>query len=486
MQRIFPHRIESSLIVLLRGEVRLLEAWAVHELGSADYGDVRLNQRGCLVLAAFAKDPDGSIPHALNSWTASKAAYRFLDNHRVDPEETLAAHSRATAGRCSDLHTILVAQDTTFFNFTTHRKTNGLGPINGPAQRGIIVHSALAMTTDGVPLGVVHQQVFVRKEVGDRTTPAKSRNTSNQKESRRWTETMRAAARKLDHGNKRVVVIGDRESDIFDVFVSAHQEQFSLLIRASWDRQLKDHPEQVLFAAVAAADPLGTVAIEVPRSDQQPSRTATVTLRATRVTLLPPQNRRGEELPHPTIYVVEAKEEQPPDGVKPIHWVLCTTIGVSTLAEAARMLEWYTYRWRIERLHYILKTGGCQVEKLQLQEEVRLHRAISLYTIVAWRLLWMTYAARQDPDQPCTNVFSADEAEALAIVRKEQSPKKPAQMAPGGVLTLREAVRTMAQMGGFLGRKGDGEPGAKVLWRGYRKLEIYALAVRAVKRDLQQ
>jgi uncharacterized protein YndB with AHSA1/START domain len=141
---------------------------------------------------------------------------------------------------------------------------------------------------------------------------------------------------------------------------------------------------------------------------------------------------------------------------------------VATAQEAERMVTWYSYRWRIERLHFTLKTGGSHVEDLQLESRERLERAITLYSIVAWRLLWMTYQVRVDPHQSPSVAFSVTEIAALERLAATQKPVRQ----PGQPFTLRDAVRAMAKLGGFLGRKSDGEPGVKTLWRGYRQLQL--------------
>ncbi len=155
-------------------------------------------------------------------------------------------------------------------------------------------------------------------------------------------------------------------------------------------------------------------------------------------------------------------------GKKSIEWLLLTTLPVATAEDAERMVTWYSYRWRIERLHFTLKTGGSHVEDLQLESRERLERAITLYSIVAWRLLWMTYQVRVDPDQSPAVAFSAAEIAALERLAATQKPARK----PGQPFTLRDAVRAMAKLGGFLGRKSDGEPGVKTLWRGYRQLQL--------------
>ena len=158
------------------------------------------------------------------------------------------------------------------------------------------------------------------------------------------------------------------------------------------------------------------------------------------------------------------REESPPDGEQPVEWMLLTTLPITTLEEGLQCLTWYTYRWRIERYHYILKSG-CQIEKLQLETKDRLMRALAVYSIVASRLLWLTYQARETPEAPCTVVLSDSEWQSLyaATHRTTVLPDRPPN--------IRIAILWIAQLGGFLGRNHDGDPGLKVLWRGFRRLE---------------
>ena len=206
----------------------------------------------------------------------------------------------------------------------------------------------------------------------------------------------------------------------------------------------------------------------MPRKEGQPIRQATLTLQATTVALQIPVDRKADNLGTPRVQIVLAQEINPPTGITPIRWILLTTLPVENFLDAQRILRWYTYRWRIERLHFTLKTGGSHVEDLQLETRERLERAITLYSIVAWRLLWMTYQVRVDPEQSPTVAFSPAEITALERLVTTQKPARPA----GQPLTLRDAIRAMAKLGGFLGRKSDGEPGVKTLWRGYRQLQL--------------
>lgn len=445
------------------------ESWAVLELGGAQLGDLRRSQRLVTLATALAKHPDTSLPAACGSWTATKAAYRFLDNDAVEPDDILAAHRDSTLKRIAAYPMVLAVQDTTVYNFTTHRATRGLGPItrktpgyNEPGA-GFFVHSCLAVSPEGVPLGLLGQHLWVRPEPDGRAkrNQRRSRPTED-KESARWLNMLATSTEALPP-TTRVVTVADREADIFDFFLEAVELQRDLLVRAAWDRRLRE-PDGYLWDAAEQAEVVGTLTITVPRADDRPSRTANLELRTARVQLRPPHKRSSKVLPPVVLSAVLAREANPPTGQAPIEWLLLTTQLVSSVAEASDCVRWYTHRWKIERYHYTLKSG-CQVEELELEDIERLHRALAVYAVVAWRLLYLTYMARVEPQAPCTVVLSSSEWQALycTIHRKKRAPQTPPD--------LQTAVLWIARLGGFLARKRDGAPGVKVLWQGYRRLQ---------------
>ena len=164
-----------------------------------------------------------------------------------------------------------------------------------------------------------------------------------------------------------------------------------------------------------------------------------------------------------SLWAILVQEEAPPAGVTPIVWLLWTSLPITDLDAALRCVRWYSYRWLIERYHFVLKSG-CRLEDLQLAAAARLERALATYCIVAWRLLWLTYEARQNPDTPCERALERSEWQALYChIHKTSRP-------PATPPTLRQAVRWIAQLGGFLGRKWDGEPGVQTIWLGLRRL----------------
>lgn len=440
--------------------------WAAKECGSAILDDARLTQRLVSLTAALAEQPESSLPAALGERSATKAAYRFLNNEKVTPKAIYAAHRQATLERVKGQPVLLAVQDTTVFNFTLHRQTRGLGPIGQPGLSGFFLHSCLGVSVDGVPLGLLAHHLWVRPPEGKDSRKTHKARPLAGKESTRWVTVTQEAVEGVPPATK-VVMVGDRESDIFDLHLLASEKGYDILVRAAQDRRL-DASEDHLWNAVERAPVLGQTTITVPRSGERPERTATLTMQAAAVTLRPPYYRKKELLASPSSNAVLARETSAPEGAEPVEWLLLTTLPAATFSQALQCLTWYTYRWRIERYHYILKSG-CLVEKLQLETAERLMRALAVYSIVAWRLLWLTYQARQTPDAPCTVVLANSEWRALyATLKKTTIP-------PDHPPDLHTAVRWIAKLGGFLGRKSDGEPGVKVLWRGFRRLQDLAI-----------
>ncbi len=432
--------------------------WAAQECGAAEFGDERLTPRLIRVVAALAAHPGESIPVAMGDWHQVKAGYRFLNNPKVTPNAIIAAHAKATAERLKGQNIILVAQDTTGISLNTHEATQGLGPIGPKDSRGLFVHSCLAGRIDGTPLGLVHQKSWAR-------TGTKADDT---KESERWIEGMRASKARVAR-DTRLVMVGDRENDFFGYFAAVAEERVDAIVRAAHDRKLEgEYPS--LAKALAAAAAVGTLTVTVSRTPEHPEREATLALYTTSVDLPPTTSYRGPRKDPVTLHVVGAYEvAAPPEVKEPIHWILFTTLPVADVEQAAIVVRWYALRWRIERFHYVLKQG-CNVESLQLQTARRLENAIATYSIVAWRILWLTYEARENPDAPCTTVLTDLEWKALLLILNKKKILRGVHV-PHNPPSLSTAVIYIARLGGFLARKSDGEPGVKALWRGWRRLE---------------
>jgi hypothetical protein len=430
------------------------------------------------ILATLSHHPTASVPLASRTSSEAQGIYRFWSNSTVMPETILQGHIDRTVVRAQRYQTVLSIQDSTDLDFTSHPHTEGLGYLNQTQQQGIKVHNCFAVSDSGEPLGVLHQHTWVREAPPlpkkERSAQQRRRNQPiEEKESYRWLTTLSAAEAQVAE-RVHLVQVADREADIFELFAHPRALNSDLLIRVKTNRRIQQEWGK-LFTALAQAPVMGELTVEVRRTPDRPARLAQVQLRALQVTLEVPEHlaRQRPELQPITLNALWVEEiGTPSDGGKPIRWKLLTTLPLETYAQACQYVRWYSYRWLIERFHFTLKSG-CQVEALQLQHRDRLLKALATYSIVAWRLMAMTYLARLTPDVSCEVILNPEE---WRLLRRRFAPKSRAKKPP----TLHQAMVWMAQLGGFLARKRDGEPGLKTLWRGYTALHLMLDGARLV------
>lgn len=436
--------------------------WAEDEFGDADLGDVRRTARLVQLASVLGAQPSASLPEATDDAASLKAAYRFFDNDYVRAEAMLKSHVRSTKARLQTVPLVLAVQDTTYLDWTDHPHTSGLGPLAAPSHQGLLAHTTLALTPERVPLGLLQQQVWARDKDVRRNQDHKQR-TIEDKESQKWLTSLEAViAARSECPTTHFVSVGDREADVYDLFLLKRPVGVDLLIRAAQNRKA-DHEEKYLWAAMASAPIAATVSIHMGARAGQAARDATLSVRWRQITLRPPNSRTTDKLPTITVWAVWAVETAPPPGLEAVEWLLLTTVPITSMDEALERLEWYACRWGIEVWHKILKSGG-RIEQRQLETAERLNRCLTLYSVIAWRILYATMLARATPDVPCTVLLEQEEWQALYC--RIHRVALPPDVAP----TLRQAVGWIAQLGGFLGRKHDGAPGVTVLWKGFQHL----------------
>jgi hypothetical protein len=437
--------------------------WAVEEFSEAELGDKRLTARLVQLASVLGEKPQSSLPDASGESATLKAAYRFFDNDGVVPEAILHSHVEASYRRMSSVDLVLAVQDTTYLDWTSHPATKNLGPLVSANQQGLVAHSTLAISAERVPLGVLQQKVWAR----DANTYAKlvdhKQRPIEEKESYKWLESLAAVeAARQACPNTHFVSVGDREADVYDLFIVERSVGVDLLVRAMENRRVES-AERYLWAALEATPTAAHTEVNVPTRKGQVARTASLDIHWREITLRPPLSRAKEKLSQVTVWAVWAIETTPPANVPVVEWLLLTTVPVRTTHDALQRLDWYACRWGIEVWHKVLKSG-CSIEKRQLETADRLKRCLALYAVIAWRVLYAVMVSRVAPDLPCVALLNDAEWQALYCAIHSTT------ILPAAPPSLSQAVRWIAQLGGFQNRKNDGNPGVTVIWKGFQHL----------------
>ena len=441
--------------------------WAVTEFGHAELGDDRRTDRLLMIATAFAQQPTAPIPQACGPGPATQGAYRFFENDDIEPEAIRDAHHQSTLERLRHHSVVLALQDTSTLNYSTHPQTEGLGPIGTRRQKiiGLLLHSTLAVTPSGLPLGMLHTAVRARDPQAVGSAKQRHSKPIAEKESHKWLDSLSACQQVAPQCPETLLVnVTDREGDLYDLFAQTlaptDDPRVHLLVRSKHNRRLAGD-ERLLWDAVGRQRAAGTLQVLVGRRGEQPARLATLSIRFRQVTLAAPTRQAHQ--PPLTVWAIQARELRPPKGAAPILWRLLTTLPVTRVEEACEKVGWYAQRWQIEVIHKVLKSG-CKIEQRQLETAPRLERALAVDQVVAWRLLALCKAAREQPDEAVSAWLSQAEWQALWCHVHQRTP--PPTTPP----SVRQAVRWIAQLGGFMARKGDGEPGPMTLWRGLHRL----------------
>lgn len=455
--------------------------WLDAELEGSQFNDVRLGKRFRRLMGHLWSGVGASIPFACQDWANTKAAYRFLSNPNVSEMDILEGHFQSTAERFAATEgLVLVLQDTTEFSYKreepetigiTHRHKMKHPDEDGRAQYrtqcGILMHSNLVVTTQGLPLGLAAIKYWTRDKFKGCNALKKSINPTRmpieEKESYRWIENLRIATQRLNNA-PRCVHVGDRENDIYEFFCEAHTLNTHFLVRACVDRLAGEGEHKI-------SDEMNAVAIKklhpIEIRDKKGNiSTALLEVKYHRIHILPPLGKQ-KKYPSLTLTVIHAQERHPPANRDAIDWKLMTDLDVTDDEDAIEKLNWYALRWRIETFHKVLKSC-CKAEKSKLRTADRLTHLIAMSCILSWRIFWMTMISRSDPGIAPTVALTTTEIQwldQLVVSKKNHSATE----------TLSGYVIKIAMLGGYLARNNDLPPGNLVIWRGLNRLADIAL-----------
>lgn len=433
--------------------------WAEKLFSQIEIGDKRRTARAVAMAGQIMRQPNASLPNQMRSPEALKAAYRLLAEEDVTYRALIVLHWQQTRQAAEREQIVLIVEDTTHVDYTHHPQTTGLGPIGDGEGQGFLLHSAIAV----VPaprrvLGLMYQEPFLREPAPGGETSAQRQK--RERESQVWARTVKAIGQPPE--DSCWVHVGDRGSDIFEFIAACRQYQSHFLIRVVQNRRVEvesavgeDSHLTYLVTYARSLPARGEKTIDIPARQGHPARQARLAISFGRVTIQPPFHHR-KQAPIPA-WVIRAWEIDPPSDVEePLEWILVTSVPTDTLSAAQTRLEWYAGRWLAEDYHQCLKTG-CSLEKRQLQTGEGLFRLLGFLAPVAIRLLQLREIARLEPERLATDALPQELVNVVALLAGVSSE----------TLTLGHFWRQVAGFGGYLGRRRDGPPGWKTLWRGW-------------------
>ncbi len=459
--------------------------WAQLNFGDCQLGDKRRTRRLVQVAADVASNPSASFPDQMKTWGDLKAAYNLFDTDDVTFEAIARPHWELTKARTNGCY--LVIGDTTEVDFGIHRDVPDLSPTGNGKGWGFLLHNALLVAADSQEvIGVAGQTTHYRPR--KKTKAKKKEHSAAKLKRRRESEVWGTVIDQVGPPPENVewVHVLDRGGDNFEVYCHLLQQRSGWVVRAAkLNRNVLAGPNEQRMKVsdyLSQLELLGSYELSLRARPQQAARTATLEVRVGSLKMPLPHHKSPwvrqldpQPIAMDVVYVVEV---DPPAGVQPISWVLLTSLPVNTFEEAWTVIEYYEARWLVEEYHKALKTG-CRVESRQLKTAGRLEAMVGLMSVSAVRLLQLKSLARTSPDIPAQRVVPRVWLQMLKGARKGLQRVHD--------LTVGQFYREVAKLGGFLGRKGDGEPGWITIWRGWEKLNNFVHgATLASKLALQQ
>lgn len=443
--------------------------WAQQQFGTCELGDLRRTRRLVQFAAQVAADPDASTPTQTEKWSDLKAAYGLIDEEDVTFDAIAQPHWQQTRQR--DSGTWLIISDTTEVNFGAKNQASGLGPLGQGVGRGFLLHSGLMVhpETEEV-IGLAGQKIRYRKPV--RKTESRTRRLARDRESRVWGDLTKQIGPPPE--GVRFVQVCDRGADNFEVYCQLLQNRHDWVIRvARLNRVIWHEEREMSLAEYLPLLPLaGTYQLSY-RSKEHGPRKAQIEVRFGMVSVPAPRQKspwlREQGITLICMNVVEVREVQAPAGVQPLHWVLFTSVPVTTFDDSWMVIEYYEKRPVVEDFHKSLKTG-CRVEERQYETSARLEAITGLLSVAAVRLLQLRSTSRQTPERAAAEVVPSHWVDVLSALRGRP------------IVTVRDFFRQLAGLGGHMLRKCDGEPGWITLWRGFEKLHLALRAIDAYRK----
>ena len=442
------------------------QQWAEEQFGNCRLGDKRRTRRLVRFAEQICRNPSGNTPMQTQRWSDCKAAYRLISQDDVTFEAITGPHYEAT--RANAPNTTLLLNDTTEIDYGYESVVEGLSPV-GNGSCGFHLHNCLMVGPEGDVQGLAGQMIRHRKLAPK--NESRTDRLKRDRESLLWRRMVEAVGPPPE--GAQWIDVCDRGADDFEVYCQMLFSQHQWVVRAQHLHR------NILLDGSENKQPLRDVVVQLPEQEMQyelryrsktyGARTATMDVRFGAITMPAPQLKspwvRQQGISEITMYVVEAREANPPRGVEPLHWILYTSLPVNQFEQAWKVLEYYEKRWVVEEFHKALKTG-CRLDERQYRSSDRLETIAGLLSIVAVRLLQLRSAARANPNAPAKSVLPKIWIDVLKTLRPRTK-----------VETVGAFYRQLAGLGGHLLRKSDGEPGWLTIWRGFNSLNLAIQAI---------
>lgn len=460
-----------------------IEAWAEHTFGKAELRDKRRVGRLVKMAQQVAKKPAGNVTKVFTTSADREAAYRFVENTDVDPEAIVKSMRFAVMERCSNEPFVFLAIDGSSVTLADHFRKKDYGSI-GPRKlgaRGLKVMAALAISSEGTPIGLTSLQMWSR---GEKNKVHHNKRTLAEKETRFAAEAVVATAKAFDENQPscRVWFQLDRENDGEQMLGTNSSTTHLYTVRANANRRIHTENGKAQYVRDVIAQKKthqGTFTLEIPAGHKRSARTAMISIRAAKVTLSLRDQRTERRRPFDTHAVYAFESSYVPDGEERIDWLLYTNHPIETNEDLALILFGYTQRWRIEDFFRAWKTTGCNVEETQLHSAHSVRIWGTMLAAKAARIERLKHLSRTQPSLPASVELTELEIEVLLMLKKSQ--KKRTEQILDKMPTIEEAVRWVADLGGYTGKSSGGPPGSVVIRRGLETLRISAEAVKLMR-----
>lgn len=448
-------------------------SWVEMEVGRSVFKDKRINERFLKICQKMAENIGSSIPDACQNWGLTKGTYRFLSNERIEESEILQGHFLSTRNRFDAADgPILVLHDTTEFSYKKDETSEvenirkikiarhrGKGMYDTIEHKtcGILMHASLAVTPEGLPLGLTSVKYWTRKKFKGAKALYRKKNGTRipieEKESIKWLQNLQQSDFLLQDPGK-CVHIGDRENDIYEFFCEANFLKTNFVIRACVDRLAEECTISEMMAQEEAR-----FSKEISFIDENGNEVTTEVEVTYKTMEVHPPIGKQDQYESIKLTFINARELKDPKDRPKLNWNLITSINTSSNNKVWELISWYKKRWTIEIFFKIIKMI-CRAEQSKLRTSNRLARLISILSIMTWRIHWITMMARQAVETAIDAVFEKTEQKILEKIDKNKTKLK----------TIREYLYALAQLGGYLARKSDSPPGPHVIWRGLMRL----------------